>query len=104
MGTLPRLGRSCTSCWPTVLASRQWLIGVINWTALGELERPKQARIWLVGATSLTAGVVGVNSCQAASIKPRNATFNDGGVPKGNFTLYHAWGSDAEGRLAGLPE
>ena len=37
----------------------------------------------LVGATSLTAGVVGVNSCQAASIKPRNATFNDGGVPKG---------------------
>ena len=46
-----------------------------------------------------TAGVAGVNSCQAASIKPRNSTFNDGGVPKGNFTLYHAWIGRAEGGL-----
>ena len=25
--------------------------------------------------------------------------FNHGGVPKGNFTLYHAWGGPAEGCL-----
>ena len=30
---------------------------------------------------SLTASVAGVNSCQAAFIKPRNLMFNHGGVP-----------------------
>jgi len=35
----------------------------------------------------------------AASMSPRNSMFNHGGVPKGNFTLYHAWIGRAAGGL-----